>query len=301
MSTQDIQEEIERTRTEMASTLDAIEQKLSPRQLMDQAVDTMRDLASDQSRVGHAVRENPIPLALIGLGLAWFAFSATSKRRETTEIEGYEGYEGYEAGVPSSAWGSPGGLETSRSSDYGYGYAAASGTSGYGAEAEYVGPSTGGGGDGGQSIKGRASQMTGQASEGLSRATEQTRRRVSQWSRSARYQASHAADRTWETYQEHPITMGAVAVLLGAAIGAILPRSRTEEEMMGPQARDAMRQAREAAGDLAERAGHVAGTAFDKAKEEAKEALHDVSAATKEEAQRQGLTGGSSSGSSMTH
>ncbi len=295
MSARDIQEEIERTRTEMASTLDAIEQKLSPRQLMDQAVDTMRDLASDQSRIGHAVRENPVPLALIGVGLAWLAFSGTGKRRGAGEEAGVEGYEAYDAGVPSSAWGSPSGAENMHSSEYGYGYAAG-GTSGYGAEAEYVG---GPAGDG-QSVKERASRMTGQAREGIARASEQTRRRVSRWSRSARYQAGQAADRTWETFQEHPITMGAVAMLLGAAIGAILPRSRTESEMMGRQARETMRQARTAAGDLAERAGQMAGTAYDKAKDEAKEAIRDVSHATKEEAERQGLTGGSS-GSTMTH
>ncbi|MBI5162736.1 MAG: DUF3618 domain-containing protein [Magnetospirillum sp.] len=87
MTTEDIQEQIERTRGEMASTLSAIERKLSPRQLMDQAVDTMRELASDQSRVSQMVRENPIPLALIGLGIGWLAVAGSVGRRENVFAE----------------------------------------------------------------------------------------------------------------------------------------------------------------------------------------------------------------------
>lgn len=291
MKTDEIQEEIERTRGEMSSTLDAIERKLSPRQLMDQAVDTMREIASDQSAVGHVVRENPIPLALIGLGVGWLALSGIVGRNRAES--GYEGYEG--AGMEGSAWAG-GEIETARSSEYGFGYAAG-GTSGYGAEAGYVSQP----GGNGQGLRERAGQMAGQARETLSRAGEQTRRRVTHWSRSARYRAGAAADRTWDAYQEHPITMGVMALMVGAVLGAIVPRSRTEAEIMGGRARGALRQAGAAAGELADRVSHVAETAIDKTKEELREGFQDVKEVTREEAQRQGLAGSSGPGSSMTH
>lgn len=282
MKTEEIQEEIERTRDEMASTLNAIERKLSPRQLMDQAVDTMRGIASDQSRVGAVVRENPIPLALIGLGLGWLAVSGMSSSRRmatTDEEESYGSYESYEGVGMQTTGATPAGTTAWASPT-------PSGTSGYDYEAS--GYSTTPSGDGQSGIKQRASQ-----------ASEQAKQKMSQWSRTARSQANQAADRTWEAYQEHPITMGFLAMMMGAALGAILPRSRAEEEMIGPQARGALRQARETAGDLAERAGQVAEKALETAREQGKEALREVTESSKDEARRQGLAGGP--GSSMTH
>lgn len=311
MKADEIQEEIERTRGDMAGTIDAIERKLNPRQLMDQAVDTMRELTSEDTNVGRMVRDNPVPLALIGLGLGWLAVSAMAKREESElgetygSLESYEGV-GIEGAAAGSAWASPGATETTRSSEYGYaGYSG--GTSGYGADAGYSSSEARGAGAGGMreragQMRERAGQMAGQAREGLSRATQESRAKMSQMTRSARYQASHAADWTWETFQDHPLTTGFVAAMLGAAIGAVLPRSRTEQEVFGPQAREMMSRARETAGDLAERAGQVASTAVEKVREETKEALHDVAEATKEEAKAQGLTGQKGGqGSSMTH
>ncbi|MGE5545739.1 MAG: DUF3618 domain-containing protein [Solirubrobacterales bacterium] len=279
MKTDEIQDEIERTRGEMASTLNAIERKLSPRQLMDQAVDTMREIASDQSRVGSIVRENPIPLAIIGLGMAWLA--VTGMRRTGGSEEAY--YEGAEGPSASSAWGSEG-LESGR----GYGVSAAGvGTAGYGAES-YSGN--------GQRVREKAGEIAGQARERLESATERTRQTVSDWSRSVRVQASQAADRTWEAYQDHPLTMGMLALGVGAVIGALVPRSRTEEQVIGGAAGDMMRQAREAGSELMDKASAVASRTIDKAREEGAEAIREVTGTAKEETQRQ-----TSGGSTMTH
>jgi ElaB/YqjD/DUF883 family membrane-anchored ribosome-binding protein len=295
-NTDDIQNEIERTRDEMATTLDAIERKLNPRQLMDQAVDTMKELASDQSRIGTVVRDNPIPLALIGLGIGWLALSGAMGRREGAKeySESYGSYEGSEVG---SAWGASTGLESTRGSDYAY--ASGAGTSGYGEAGGYemgaFGETKGYGGNGGTSAEGRI----GRAKESMRQGAESTRRKVSQWRDTARSQASQAADRTWEAYQEHPITMGVVAAILGAAIGALLPRTRTESEVMGEPAAQALREARSAGETLMDRAGRVAQRAVDKAKEELVEGAKTVRDTAKDEADRQGLTG--QPPSSMTH
>jgi ElaB/YqjD/DUF883 family membrane-anchored ribosome-binding protein len=221
MRSEDIQNEIERTRGEMADTLQAIERKLSPRQLMDQAVDTMRDIASDYSRVGQAVRENPIPLALIGLGVGWLAITNIRGGSASADIGS--------ASETGGAWGA------STMGDYGAGAGAP--TSGYGAE-------------GAEGLKQRAADMASQAKARLSESASSARARVSQWGSSARRQAGEAADATVETYQEHPLTMGVVAMLLGAAIGAMLPRSSVERRMLGQsdlglRTREAVRQTAE--------------------------------------------------------
>ncbi|MBX9633767.1 MAG: DUF3618 domain-containing protein, partial [Magnetospirillum sp.] len=199
MITEHIEDEIERTRDEMASTLNAIERKLSPKQIMDQAVDTMRELASDPSRVAQVVRDNPVPLALIGLGIGWLAVSGSMGRKSAVAGGSYESMEGL---APS--WNSAGGAPGVEDSAYG--------------AAEYVGE--------GKDMRERASQFAGAARETVSRAADRTRGRVSRWSNQARSTANQAADRTRDAYQEHPLTMGLVAVLVGAAVGALLPRSR---------------------------------------------------------------------------
>jgi ElaB/YqjD/DUF883 family membrane-anchored ribosome-binding protein len=93
---------IEQTRAEMSDTINAIQEKLNPQMLMDQAKDTLQDAASNilstakdtvrEATVGRVeqmvsdvtdtakdtggnfvqmVKDNPIPAALVGLGLGW--------------------------------------------------------------------------------------------------------------------------------------------------------------------------------------------------------------------------------------
>lgn len=248
MTAEDIEHEIARTRGEMADTLTAIERKLSPQQIMDQAVDTMRDFLSDRSRVAQVVRENPIPLALIGLGLGWLAVTATTSRRSGSgaAVGSYESMEGV-----SPAWG---GDET------GTGYAPGVESPVYGTagSAEYVG--TGGGAG--------ASAKAAQAREAMRKAALQTRGRVDQWSRQARMSARQAAGRTRDAFEERPLVMGMVAMAVGAAVGAMLPRSRTEEETLGDMGGELAARARETGSQLAEKATRVAERAMEGAREE---------------------------------
>lgn len=257
MTTEDIQDEIERTRGEMTTTLSAIERKLSPRQIMDQAVHTMRELASDQSRVGSVVRDNPIPLALIGLGIGWLAVSGAMSRSRSGGAEGaYEGMEGVGApyGAESPAYGTAG-------------------------SAEYVsGSSAAGLGGNGQGVRERASQLTSEAGERLSRATSGARARVSQWRSSARASAGQVADRTRDAYQQHPLTMGLVAALVGAAFGALIPTSRREQEMMGGAVDELVSRARETGSEVMDKAARVADRAVSAVKEETRQAFREEGA-----------------------
>jgi len=89
-----IRMQIEQTRDEMSETIDAIQERLSPKNLVEQAKDSVReatvgkvkemahnvsDTASDMadstreaaSDLAGRVRENPWPAVLLGLGAAW--------------------------------------------------------------------------------------------------------------------------------------------------------------------------------------------------------------------------------------
>lgn len=65
--------EIDRTRGEMDRTLSAIEQRLTPGQLMDQGLDYLRNSGANEfvENLGGAAKQNPLPVALTAIGLTW--------------------------------------------------------------------------------------------------------------------------------------------------------------------------------------------------------------------------------------
>jgi hypothetical protein len=75
---EEILAEIEQTRHEMDSTLTAIEQRLTPGQLVDQGIDYLRSSGANEfvQNLGGQVKSNPLPVALVGLGVAWLMASS---------------------------------------------------------------------------------------------------------------------------------------------------------------------------------------------------------------------------------
>ncbi len=69
----EIQAEIERTRGEMDRTLSAIENRLTPGQLVDQGIDYLKNSSAREyiTNLTGTVKYNPMPVALMGVGLAW--------------------------------------------------------------------------------------------------------------------------------------------------------------------------------------------------------------------------------------
>lgn len=95
-SSEEIGGDIEDTRSRMDETLDELGERLSPRRILDDVVDyftgpsggsgaksssashtaaQLRDSAGEFGQnLGRTIRDNPVPTALIGAGLAWLAF-----------------------------------------------------------------------------------------------------------------------------------------------------------------------------------------------------------------------------------
>jgi len=71
---------IERTRSELDSTLSAIEHRLTPGQLVDQGLDYLRHSGANEfvQNLGGSVKHNPMPVALVGIGLAWLMAAGRS-------------------------------------------------------------------------------------------------------------------------------------------------------------------------------------------------------------------------------
>lgn len=75
-SPDEIEQDILATRSHIDRTLDVLTMRLSPSGLVDQAVRTARETGGEFTlNLGRAVRDNPVPTALIGLGLGWLMVS----------------------------------------------------------------------------------------------------------------------------------------------------------------------------------------------------------------------------------
>jgi len=78
--------EIERTRAEMTETVDALQERLDPQRLKEQAKVQARDTArSTGSDIVGTIRRNPVPAAIAG-GLLGLLLLRWSRRRRTDTI-----------------------------------------------------------------------------------------------------------------------------------------------------------------------------------------------------------------------
>jgi uncharacterized protein YjbJ (UPF0337 family) len=207
--TREIQGEIASTRAEMSETIDALQEKLRPSNIVSDATERVKTATSERVRgmadrasgtaqgVMQEARHNAIPALMIGAGVAWMLIDRSRHQRDRH----YEHAEWSEYSSPR------------------YG---AYGTN-YGTNEEYYEAS----GRYGEGEYGQGRSWTGQRStEGMSR-----------WARNAGSEARHTARRAQNGLQrmmnDNPLLVGAAAMLVGAAIGASLPETEKENEWMG--------------------------------------------------------------------
>ena len=78
-STDDIEAGIRTTRKNIGDNLDRIQRKLSPGDMVDNAIDFARtNGGAVAGSVGRTLRDNPVPVAMIGAGILWLALSSRS-------------------------------------------------------------------------------------------------------------------------------------------------------------------------------------------------------------------------------
>src|SRR3712207_8109438 len=73
--------EIERTRADMSETVDAIQERLSPENLKEQAKDRVKEATVGRAQeagsgIMETIRANPLPAALTGIEIGWLLVSA---------------------------------------------------------------------------------------------------------------------------------------------------------------------------------------------------------------------------------
>ena len=81
-SSAQLEREAEQTRSELAVTLEELRSRISPGQLLDQTLDFARESNAGEfvRNLGRDARDNPLPLALIGAGIAWLMMTNGRRR-----------------------------------------------------------------------------------------------------------------------------------------------------------------------------------------------------------------------------
>jgi hypothetical protein len=82
MNPEELERNAEQIRADLDRTLNALERKLSPSQLLDRSLAYLRDHSGDLTRsVGEAVRRNPVPIVLAVAGIGWLVASSLRSRQ----------------------------------------------------------------------------------------------------------------------------------------------------------------------------------------------------------------------------
>jgi ElaB/YqjD/DUF883 family membrane-anchored ribosome-binding protein len=277
-SSAEIEQEVEATRARLAGTLGEIRDRASPGQLFEQALDYAKQSGgADFARnLGASVRDNPLPLVLIGAGIAWLMMSdrreggtggaddrrqlalppPSGGRSHPTSVRVYPTGES-DAGGDSSA--------IQRASD-----ALSEAKNRAGEAASGLGDSVSGAadraGEAATSAYRATADAAGSAAESISSGASSAAQRVTEAGRGARDQIGRLGDSTRQglgwLVREQPLVLGAIGLAVGAAVGALLPGTEAEDRLMG-ETRD----------DLAERTKATAEQGFEQAKETAGEHL----------------------------
>ncbi len=230
-----IRRDIRHTRDAMHATLQALEQRLSPHRIVDQITDTFRDEVR-RSRVLNTLRANPLPVMMLTAGAAWLGIDAAKG--------------GKAAGEPRDRVVSKAGSALS------------------GAKARAAGALG--------AVKAKARQASQTAGEKLSQGGQGAQETASRFQAGAgrmRQAAANARDETAARYQEHPLTLGALAAAAGLAVGLLAPSSRAENELLGEAGHKA-RQRLGAAGEKLTEKGKEVGQAAAEAAESEAEPQH---------------------------
>jgi ElaB/YqjD/DUF883 family membrane-anchored ribosome-binding protein len=245
--------------------IDALGEKLSPENLKQQAKDAMTEKAQDMvSNVGYQarrtgsrlvdfVRENPLPVAAVGLGVTWL-FTLRTRSEVSGDRMARFAYTGPERREPDgrTSLGRRIADRTARAR---------------------------------QKVSGAAAEVSGKAGELADRAgdmVDEFQERAGDLGATAKQRARSGLE---EMMEDNPLALVAGAAILGLALGLVLPETRREQRLMGArrdQLVDRVQETAEQVKDSAIEAGReVAQTVKDEAAyraPELKSSLKDAAA-----------------------
>jgi len=245
-SPEEIEREIEQTRSRMSRNIDELGDRLSPSNLKEEAKSAIKDAAHGavsnvgeqarrtSSRIVEVIRENPLPVIAVGAGVTWLL-----TQRSRSEFSG------------------------DRMAKYAY----------TGADRRQGEGRKGGGGIKGKvgDAKDTVSEAAGGVAERAGELKNRAGERIEEISGEARRQSQRLKTNLEHAAEENPLMLAIGGAVVGLVLGMLLPETQRENQLMG-SARD----------QLVDRAGET----VERAKDAAVEAGREVKETVKSEIQQ---------------
>lgn len=302
-----IEREIAEDRRRIEERIDAIQAKLSPGQMLDELLAYARNHGGAEfaSNLKSSAVSNPMPVALIGIGLAWLmakpaasAMAQTStypqvqpeyplatvigevRRSRSAVLDGDSRYSYFEDSAGkrfkalSDETGRRAGHFIDETGSMFRGFADASGQ-----QIERIKDEAG-------NLLDEASGWAQRAWTAMTDVMDGTRSSLSSAGRSFAHSASSSygtvqnqsarlGEMIQTAFRDQPLIGGALAFAAGAAIGAALPRTEQESAVMGETASKVRSDLSKAAETVIEKGGEVASDAYNRASAAASD-IHNV-------------------------
>jgi hypothetical protein len=229
---------IEQTRGAMADTVSELQDRLSPGAIAGNAGNAVKDATVGRSgrfvsQLGDRIKENPLPAALIGSGLAWMWLSGRKKKDDGQDYYYSRGL----SSSPRSTYTSGGPVDRAK-----------------GQVSDAVG-------NAGDQVSGAVSDAADRVSGTMSDAADMARNQVDQLG----WQARRVQNSFQQMFEENPLPIALAAAGLGALVASAVPTTDTEQRIMEPVGQQLSEQAK----TLGDKVGQVAQQAKSSAKDEA--------------------------------
>lgn len=295
-----IRRQIDHTRAQLGTTIQAISERLSPDYLIEQAkssareatVGRLQDMKHQANRkvegmstgLSQTIRDNPLPVAVIGLGLGWLFLSERNKKDAYLADDyryGSDDYRYYDSpenrramrdardrveDVASTVGNRAAEVKHRVGSTVSEATDVVGEVAGRAGEAvsetgqrvsEKISDSAAKVGDTVSTTAERVGETAEMVQERASEAAVRARNEAERLRREAEWRARRTAYRTkqsfWENMEENPLAVGAVLAIAGAAVGAAIPTTEYENKLMGDTRDRLLDEAKGRAQDVVER------------------------------------------------
>jgi Protein of unknown function (DUF3618) len=313
-NSEQLERETQSCREELAQTLDELRARMTPGEVVDQLVDYAQDTTGGLffQHLKQQVANNPLPVALMGAGFAWLMFGkgvSASRLRHGAASVGDKGRAGLSESADAAAGARRDAAE--RLSEVG-GRASDTASAAAVRGREGIRAGTAAMSEAAADAASRAKETMGDAAGQVKNAASEVKDTTMRLKDAASAAGAAFGDTVSDTYdraaagasraattmagsaskigkgaaasgrdfidfcRDQPLVLAGIGVAVGAAIGALLPRTQAEDELMGDVSDELKEQTREFAGEQLQKAKKVGERAYD---------------AAEQEAQRQGLSG----------
>ena len=275
--TEIIAADIRITQERLGDTVEEIGERFNPTRLKEELKSDIRDatigkvenmaqqtaeMVSDAQRsLMQSIRENPVPVIMVGVGLGWMILNASRKHTgSNSQYDDYQrrGSRSMYDDEQSASWSTM--YDDEQGRDYGR---QESGTL--------------------DRAKNKASEVADSVKEKTSRIADKAQRKASEVGDRAEEMAGRVADETRmqtrrveQAFQDNPLVIGAAALALGLAAGLAIPSTEKESELMGDTRDELVDKVKDVAEDTKSKVQQVAERVVDQAENTAKDAAHQV-------------------------